>query len=584
MTSPASDLIEVSADRRRTWLPPLRKLLPAPRPDVSTGERLCVLAVALTLAVLILYPVGTLLARSFQAEGMAGFTLANYRDMIFTPRLLTTLWNSFFIAATTTVLSLFLGGCLAWIIARTDTWGTGAFSYLILIPFLAPSFIGAFAWTILASPRTGLLNQWASGLFGLSGPLFDIYTSWGIIWVLVLVEAPLVYLMVSNVFRSINPALEEASRVSGAGLLRTMLRVTLPLARPAFLGSGLLIFVAVLGSFEVPLVLGTPANFPVLTSEIFAITNETPVRYNLAAAMCSLLMVVAVLVLVVQNALLARGSYTTVSGKSYRAERVSIGAARIPAFCLVVLYLLAAVGLPIFALAMASLERFWSGTIRPERWSLDNYAYIWNLDMMRGAVANTATITLAGATIGTVLAVAVAYLAQSRKVTGGRIIDHVSSLPVAVPGAILALGVSVAWIRSPLYGTIWIILIATVAKYLPYAQRSVSAGLFSISPELEESARLSGAGQFRAVRTVLLPLIMPSIIGGWLLMFIIISRELGMTLFLYTAGTETVPVATYLLMTQRQTATAAACLVQIALVFLVVYLFRKLVSRRGGAY
>lgn len=538
--------------------------------------RLCLLA----LAILILYPIGTLLFRSLQTENLAAFTFSNYRDMVATPRLVTTLYNSFFLATLTTVFSLLLGGILAWIITRTDTPGSETFSNLVLIPFLAPSFIGAFAWTILASPRTGLLNRWLADAFGI-GPIFNIYTSWGIIWVMVLVEAPLVFLLVSNSFRSMDPSLEEASRIAGAGILRTTLRVTLPLAAPAFMGSALLIFVAVLGSFEVPLVLGTPANYPVLTSEIFAITNETPVRYNLAAAMCTLLLTIAATVLLIQNAILRRTNYNTVSGKSYRPERLKIGRGRYLALALLLFYFLTAVVLPIFALAMASLERFWSGSIRPEMWSFVNYEYLWNFDMMRRAAVNTLTVTLIGATVGTALAFVVGYLSFRSRVRGRSWVDFVSSISVAVPGVILALGVLITWITSPLYGTIWIILIAMVAKFLPYAQRSIVAGMVSISGELEESARLSGAGQLRTIWTIMVPLLKPSIISGWLLMFIIISRELGMSLFLFTAGTETIPVATYLLMTQRQTATAAACLLQILAVLLAVYAFRKFTNRDG---
>jgi iron(III) transport system permease protein len=333
----------------------------------------------------------------------------------------------------------------------------------------------------------------------------------------------------------------------------------------------------VLGSFEVPLVLGLPARFNVLTTELYGLTSEYPARYDLAATLCAILLVATAVGLYIQRRFLLRRNYATITGKAYRPYRLDIGRGRYWALSWNLLYLLVAVGLPMFALAVASFDRIWTGVIRTHEFSLANYRYLFTeFDLGPIAIVNTLILSFAGATICTALGAITAYMVFRSKLPGRGLLDTLSGLPLAVPGAILAVGVAIGWISSPLYGTLWIILLGYVAKFTVFAQRSVSATLLSISSELDECSRVCGASWGQTLRNVVFPLLRPGLVGGWLLLFIIFLRELGIALFLYTTGTQTVSIAIYVLSLESPTRTAAACMLQTITILLAVVMLRKL--------
>jgi iron(III) transport system permease protein len=542
---------------------------------VGGVERAIFAGLVIVLLILVLYPLVMIFVRSFETEDAARFTLENYFEVFGTPQLHRTFANTIFISAWTAAIAVALGVSLAWINARTNTPGSRVLANLNLIPFFTPPFVGAIAWTVLGSKTNGMLNQWASALFGLSEPVFNVYSPFGIVWVLALYETPLAFLFVAGAFRKMDPSLEEASRMAGAGILGTTLRITLPLMLPSILAAALLIFVTVLGSLEVPLILGIPARFAVLTTELFSLTNEYPARYNGAATLCTIVLVVTALCLFLQRRVLLRRSYVTVTGKAYRPTRTNIGRWKWAALAWTLLYLLVAVVLPFFAILVQSFDSVWTGSIRWSQFSLENYRYIFfGYEAGRQAFVNTMILAFSGATLCTGLAVITAYLVFRSRLPGRGTLDLLSGLPLAVPGAIFAVGVAICWIQSPLYGSLWIILIAYVAKFTPYAQRSVSATLLSVSPELDECSRTSGASWWHTMRNVVLPLLKPGIVGGWLLIFIIIIRELGMSLFLYRTGTETIGIAIYQLNLESATGTAAACVVLTGMILAAVTLLR----------
>ncbi|WP_201832640.1 ABC transporter permease [Microvirga zambiensis] len=540
----------------------------------SRVEGLLFALVLVILLISVVLPLGMLALRSFQSEELTAFTLANYIEIVDNPRLLHGIVNSLLIAAGTTILSVFLGVALAWVNYRTNTPGTSIFSSLNLIPFFTPSFIGAIAWTLLASQNQGLLNKAVIAL-GASGPIFNIYSPTGIIWVLSLFEAPLVYLFVSSAFRRMDPSLEEAARISGAGLFQTAATVTLPMALPSILAAALLIFVTVLGSFEVPLVLGIPARFNVLTTELYAMTSEYPVRYNMAAAMCVMLIVAAGLLLLIQRKLILSRDFITMTGKAYKPSRVDIGRGKYLGLAFNLVFVLSAVILPIFALLVTSLSPIWTGVIRPQTFTLANYLYVLtDFDVMRRGLKNTILLAIVGATLGTILGTISAYLVFRSKMPGRVFLDVLSGISLAVPGAILAVGVAIFWLGTPVYGTLFILLLAFVARFTPYAQRSVASSLIAVSGEFDECSRVAGATWWGTVYNIVLPLIKPGVVAAWLLLFIMIVRELGMSLFLYKTGTETTSVAIYLLMIGRPSATAAACIIQVVIVLSIVMILR----------
>ncbi len=526
------------------------------------------------LAVLIALPLLALFLSSLTTSS-GGFTLSNYWEVVVTPRLLRTLLNTLTIGLGTAALATVIGVALAWVNARTNMPGARLFDILNLVPFFTPSFVGAIAWTELASQNRGLLNQLAYDWFGATEPIFNIYSPLGIIWVLALYEAPLVYLFVSGAFRQMDPSLEEAARMSGSGLISTALRITLPMAMPAMIGAALLIFVTVLGAFEVPLLLGIPARYPVLTTELFVLTSEYPTRYDIAAAMSMFLLVFTGIALVGQRKLLARRKYTTVTGKAYRPHALDIGRGKYAALAFNLLYVFVAIVLPFSTLLLDSFSKFWSGTIDFSNLTLDNYKYVlFSFEEGRRGLVNTLILASLGATLCVVLGLASSYLSFRSRHLGRGMLDLLSNAPLAIPAALLAVAVAVLWIRTPLYGTLWIILIAYVAKFLPYAQRSITTTLLSVSPELEESSRTSGASWWSTMRHVVLPILKPGIISGWLLVAIILIREFGIALFLYRPGSETLPVAIYLLMQVSPSMTAAACVVQVLITLAALLVLR----------
>lgn len=546
-----------------------------------TPERLALWGVVLVLLVLVLYPLLVLLLRSLQTDDLTALTLENYTQLLGERRIVTALGNTFVVAIGTMLLATLIGVSLAWINARTNTPGAGLLGNLNLIPYFTSAYIGAIAWTVLASNGNGLINTWASALIGFTEPIFNIYSPLGIIWVLALFDAPVIYLFTIGAFQKMDPALEESARVSGTGIVATSLRVTLPLALPSILAAALLVFVTAMGSFEVPLALGIPARFGVLTTELFVLTGQFPAAYNTATALSSVLLLITGLGLLVQRKLILRRDYITVTGKGYRPSQLDIGRYRYLALAVNVFYLLVAVVLPMTALVAASLQRFWTGAFSPELFTLRNYELVlFEDEPTRRGIVNSFILAVGGATLAMAIGVVVAYLVFRSKIAGRAAVDFLSSIPVAVPGVIMAIGVMVGWIRTPLYGTIWIMIVAYVGRFIPYAQRTVAATLLSISPELDECSRVSGASWLRTMREIMLPLLKPGILAGWILLFIIFVRELSMSLFLYRSGTETMSVALYLLQRNSYTALAAFSVVQTVMLLLAVAIFRR-VTRQG---
>ncbi|MCC7107000.1 MAG: iron ABC transporter permease, partial [Chloroflexi bacterium] len=392
--------------------------------QLLTTERLVLWGVVLVLLVLVLYPILVVLLRSVQTDDLSSFTLASYVRLLGEQRILMSLGNTFVIAVGTTMLATIIGVNLAWINARTNTPGSAILSNLNLIPYFTSSFIGAISWTILASNRNGVINRWAGDLFGLSDPIVNIYSPLGIIWVLALFEAPVIYLFTIGAFQKMDPSLEESARVSGTGLIATTLRVTLPLALPSILAAALLVFVTAMGAFEVPLALGIPARYSVLTTELFALTGEFPAAYNTATALSTVLLLITGAGLLIQRKLILRRDYITVTGKGYRPSQLDIGRWRFAALAVNVLYLLVAVVMPMAALIASSLQRFWTGSFVPEQLTLRNYQLVLlESEVTRRGFVNSAILALGGATIAMTIGVVVAYLVFRTRMSGRAAVD-----------------------------------------------------------------------------------------------------------------------------------------------------------------
>lgn len=525
--------------------------------------------------VLILSPFLATVVRSLLTgeEGKLGFGLGNFIGMFGNKRFWEAAAMTALMGAGATALSCLFGLGLAWIVARTDLPGRAGFDTLNLIPFFLSPFVGAISWTYLAAPNVGLLNQVIAAAGG-PADLLNIYSVGGVIWVLALFYTPYVYLFVISPMRRMDPALEDAARAHGAGFWLTLRYVTAPLMMPALMSGALVVFVTSAGLFDVPLALASPHGIKTIPTAVFQVV-QYPSDYGLAAAIGVMVMTVTVVITLMQRSYLSKRSFATVTGKGYRPRIVQLGRWKIAALGLEILYVGGGVVLPMAALVMVALSPLWTGKPDPSTFTLGNFEFVlFSHDLARRAMVNSLIVASIGATLGVVIGTLQSYYLQRGRSRLRTVMDAFLSLPIGIPGIILGLGFLVIALRTPLYSTLWIILIAYIARFLPFSTRGISAMLVSLSTDLEESARAGGATWLQTMRMVVLPLIRPAIVAAWLMLFVIFVRELGATILLYAQGTETISVAMVIMGEMSFGYVAALAVIQALLLVLAFGLFR----------
>jgi iron(III) transport system permease protein len=528
--------------------------------------------------VLVAAPFAATVMRSVMPNAAAstGLTFDHFTALFADPRFHRALINTLATGTGATVLSCISGLGLAWIVARTDVPCRGWFDTLNVVPFFLSPYVGAMSWICLAAPNEGLLNQIASRYFGAPDDLLNIYSLAGVTWVLALFYTPYVYLFVIGPMRRMDPALEDVARVHGAGFLQMTRYVTAPLMFPALLSGALIVFVTSAGLFDVPLALASPRGIHTVPTQVFSLV-QFPSDYGRAAAIGVLVMAITIMFGTLQRRYMHRRSFATISGKGYRPRTVRLGKWCIAALGFELFYIGSGVVLPMAALLIVSLSRLWTGWPDPMGFTLANYEeLLFHHDLARRALANSLIIAVVGASIGVLISLLQAYYLQRGKGRLRGLMDSVLSLPLGIPGIILGLGMLILLIRTPLYATLWIILIAYLARFFPFSMRTISAMLLSVSPDLEESARASGASWLQTVTTVLLPLIKPALLAAWLMLFVIFIRELGATILLYAQGTETISVAMVALGEQNFALVAALAVVQAMLLAASFVLSRRM--------
>lgn len=544
------------------------------------AETLLTAGAGLLVAGLVLVPVAMLLYTSVRVEEFgepAYFSLRNYTEFVLSPRILRSVGNTLVVSAGATLVAALFGVALAWLHARTDTPGRRWLEPLTLVPFFLSPYVGAVAWTYLAAPRVGLLNGWLRGLLGLETDPLSVYNRAGIVWVLALFFTPVMYLFVLGSLRRMDPALEESARTSGSGVLGTTRRITLPLVAPAILSGAILVFVSSAGEFGVPLALGSPFRIETMTTQIYNLTSGSAIDYNASAALSTVLAALTVAFVVVHRRIVAPRGYTTITGRGYRPGLVALGRWRYAALAFNLLYVAMAVILPLAALFLVSISVRWEGRFDPGALTLANYAYVFSYPVSVRAVRNSLVLAVSGATAGMALALLVALAIHRGRGRARAALDLVSSLPVGFPGIVLAMGILITYIRTPLYATLALLLVGYVTRYIPYGQRMVSAVLLALSPELEQSSRTAGASWATTVRRIVLPLLRPGLVAGWLLLFVIFLREFPISVLLYKGGLEVLSVAVwYFVEHENAVRTAAVAMVQVVLVLGAVLLFRRL--------
>ena len=474
--------------------------------------------------------------------------------------------NTLFCGLCATAISLVLGSVLAWIVARTDLPGRGWLETLNLIPFFMSPYVGAIAWIYLVSPYSGIVQTTLKDWLGLSADGLNLYSLAGVVFVLALFYTPYVYLFAVAPLRQMDSAFEDAARVHGASFGASLRLVLLPLLQPALLSAALIVFITSAGLFDVPLALTATKGIRMVPTEIFALVNY-PSDLGKAASYGVVITAVTVALALWQRAHLGRRRYEVVSGKGYRPRLVHLGTgARCAALTLEAAYIGIAVVAPVGALLFVALSPIWTGRFHPAAATLANFGYVLlHYDLTRQAIVNSLELAVVGATLGVLLSLLQSYFLVRGPYAGRALADALLSLPLGIPGIVLSLFFLILAIRTPLYGTLTILLIAYLARFLPFSTRIITAMLTGVHPELEESARASGATWLQSMRMVLAPILRPSIIAAWIMLFIILIRELGASILLYVSGTETISVAMVLLSENSAGYVAALALVQLAL-------------------
>jgi iron(III) transport system permease protein len=515
-----------------------------PRPPVRIDLlRPGFLLLAIILAVLVVLPLGWLLYYSLTDAGGA-FTLANFAALVHDVTLRKPFLVAIAMAASVGVLSCVMATPLAWIVARTDLPGRGVIRALVTASFVTPPFLGAIAWEILAAPNSGLINviwRWATGAQPYDA-LVNIYTFTGLVFAISCYTFPYVFTLVANGLDRVPADLEEASAILGARGLTTLRRVTVPLVLPAMLAGALIAVLQALTMFGSPAILAMPAGFHVITTKIWSLFQYPP-KPGLAAAASLPLLAITVLLLQGKSWILGRRGFTVVGGKSGEARVTRLRGFTPLAVLFVFLVLSLTVLLPYAALVKTALTR--DGT---QGLTLHHFHFVFfEFSATRLALWNTLVLGFSTATIGTGLALLVAYMVARRPVRGAPLLGMLASAPVAIPGIVLGVGLFLAYSRPQLmlYGTLWILLIGFVTIEMPAGYQQMAAAFHGIHPELEDASRILGASRLRTLRLITAPLLRTSVIATWCFVFIGTIRELSATILLTTANTKLVSVIIY---------------------------------------
>jgi iron(III) transport system permease protein len=508
----------------------------------------------LILGFLVVYPVLTLLLGALTdtnpvVDGLSlkHLSIGNFLTVLANPNVADALFNTLIACGGGTLIAVAIGLLFSWIVVRTNTPFKGFIAAASILPLFAPPLVAGVAWSILGSPKTGLINtafKWA----GLDWHV-DFYSMWGLVVVFGIYYAPYVYMFTASALRNMDPSLEEAAEISGASAFATLFTVTFPLIMPAIVSGMLLSFIVMLGIYGVPAVLGAPANINVLTTYIFKLTNWTPPLYNTAAAVAIILMVVTGALVFLQQKVLSGRSYTTVAGKAFRPRSLDLGPWRWFTFSLGLIYLLIVVVLPMAALIVAAFRKFMfirdvNALFDSRAYSLMHFNAIFDNPLTFRSIYNAIEVGIITAIIGGTLAFAIGYTIHRTQVPGRRSIDIISTLPVAIPGLVVGVAYLWAWIGIPggLYGTIWILALAFIARFMPDTVKSLSTSFLQIHRELEEAAWVCGRGTLATIATIVLPLARPGVVASMTLLFVLAIRELGSSLFLYTSNTMVMSV------------------------------------------
>jgi iron(III) transport system permease protein len=503
------------------------------------------LAFSAALCLLMALPLSWLVYYSFR-DRAGGFTIGNFLELATDPTFLDPLVTTVILALSSAAICCAIAAPMGWLVARSDMPLRRTVRALVTASFVTPPFLGAIAWELLAAPNSGLLNQLFRASTGAEPDeyLFNIYTLPGLIFVISCYTFPYVFVLVANTLDRMPGDLEDASSILGGSAWTTARRVTVPLAMPTLLAGALIAFLQAMTLFGSPAILALPAGFHTMTTKIWSLFQYPP-KLELAAAASLPLLVLTVALLRAEAIILGRRGYSVVGGRQGDPRRVALGGWKWVALAAALLVLLNPVFLPYAALLNAAFSRVPSEFLSLENATLHNIGFVFfELSSTGVAARNTLILCTSAATIGTLMAVVIAYI-TSRKVIGWhKALGFLATAPVAVPGIVLGVGLFLAYTRPPfvLYGTLWILLIAFITIALPAAYQQLQSAFRLVSPELEEASRILGATRLGTLARITAPLLRTSVMATWCFIFIGVIRELSAAVMLFTSDTKVISV------------------------------------------
>jgi iron(III) transport system permease protein len=536
-------------------------------------------------------PLGFLLWQSFftpqTATKAAEFTLGNYLTAYSSSDTARLFWTSLQFALGTASFSFIVGTSLAWMNERTNTPLKSLFFALSLIPLVIPGILFTVAWILLGSPKIGLVNLALMSIFGLDGSPFNIYSMWGMIWVDGLHYSPVAFLLMTAAFRAMDPSLEESAMMSGANVFQVLWHVTLKLTWPAIFATFLILFVRAIESFEVPALLGLPVGIQVFTSSIYQAVHRYPSQIGLASAYAITLLLITTIGIYFISKLSSSGSkYATMTGKGFRPRQIDLGPWRWLAAAVFIVYFALIVVLPFAVLLWSSFQKFYSVPSMQalKNLTLDPYRFILTYPNLLRSLWNSLFLSFGTATLIMLITSVICWIVVKTKLPGRWLLDNLASLPMVFPGLVLGLALMIFYLNVDIgvYGTIWILFIAYVTRFMPYGLRFNTTSMLQIHKELEESAAMSGASWFTAFWRIVLPLLKPGMVAGWIYIMIVSIRELSSSILLYSPGTEVISIIIWELWENGQYVELSALGVLFILMLFVLVMISQAIGRKFG--
>ena len=536
-------------------------------------------AIVAFLLVFNVFPMAYLVFRSFFGEN--GFTLETFKRIYTYPLNWNALRNTLVTAGLSMVFGVMIAFPLAWLVGRTDMYGRKFFRTLFVMTYMVPPYVGAMAWLRLLNPRVGTLNVFLANLFGLSENPFNIYTIGGLVWVLTTFYYPYAFITISRAMEKMDPSLEEASKVSGASPLKTVMTVTFPIMLPSIVAAGLLVFVSAASCYGIPSIIGAPGQIDTVTTRIIdyvyvgsaeGLTDATTLAVSL--------MIIANLVLYVSTFICGKKQYITVSGKSTRPNIVELGKWRLPVTLLVSVFALIVVVIPFATVAMTSFTTNLGKPLSAANFTTRYWHILFTRKGILDTVKNSLISASVAATAGIVISCVMAWLLTRTQAKGRHIPDFLITVGSGTPSVVIALALIMTMSGRcgiNIYNTLTIMIVAYMVKYLLMGMRTVVSAMSQIHPSLEEASLISGAEWQRGFWDVTLPLIAPSVVAGWFLIFMPSFYELTMSTLLYSTDTKTIgyELFTYQTYHSQQTASAIATGI-LGMVVIVNWILNKL--------